>query len=239
MVDPGAPLNFLIYIYGQQLFTDVPDEASQTYQTYVHWLKYHLHPFLLNTLLMKKDRPNISLSALSWSWIPDLDTHTPYIPPHPQRGTRYHRYTTLLLPQQSPTNEISVPILLEKDRCGFDVRAFMEKYGLDGSKGGGVHMFRELWDPVVSNIHKAALGTSTRIMEFISTNRRFAFICHLQEWKSRNSADRKRRILMLVGGNDMCCRLCSDGCKCTFFRESTLPCDMFNECLQFIGARSL
>jgi hypothetical protein len=99
------------------------------------------------------NRPNIALSALS-SWIPDLDKHTPYIAPHPQRGTRYHRYTTLLLPQQSPFDEISMPILSETDRCGFDVRAFMEQYGLDGNKGGGVHMFREVWDPFVSSIYK-------------------------------------------------------------------------------------
>jgi len=120
---------------------DVPDEANKTYRTYVHWLK-----------------PNIPLSALSSSWIPDLDTHTPYIPPHPQRGTRYHRYTTLLLPQQSPTQEISVPVLSEKDRYGFNVRTFIEQYGLDGSKGGGAHMFREVWDPVVSSIYKDILG---------------------------------------------------------------------------------
>jgi len=120
---------------------DVPDEANQTYQTYVHWLK-----------------PNIPLSALSLSWIPDLDTHTPYIPPHPQRGTPYHRYTTLLLPQQSPTNEISVPVLSQKERCGFNVRGFMEQYGLHESKGGGAHMFREVWDPVVTPIYEDVLG---------------------------------------------------------------------------------
>jgi large subunit ribosomal protein L35 len=67
----------------------------------------------------------------------------------------------LLLPQQSPTEEISVPVLSEKDRYGFDVRAFMEQYGLDGSKGGGAHMFREVWDPVVSSIYEDIWGMST------------------------------------------------------------------------------
>jgi large subunit ribosomal protein L35 len=125
--------------------------------------------FLLYALI-NRDRPNIPLSALSSTWIPDLDTHTPYVPPHPQRGTPYHRYTTLLLPQQSPTNEISVPVLSAKDRCGFDVRAFMEQHGLDGSKGGGAHMFREVWNPVVSNIYKDVLGTSMGVIQFIAAD---------------------------------------------------------------------
>ncbi|KAJ6498040.1 hypothetical protein C8R47DRAFT_1112633 [Mycena vitilis] len=61
---------------------DVPDEANQTYTTFLHWLK-----------------PNIPLSATHMGRIPLLNTHTRYIPPHPQRGTPYHRYTLLLLPQ--------------------------------------------------------------------------------------------------------------------------------------------
>ncbi|KAJ6569513.1 phosphatidylethanolamine-binding protein [Mycena capillaripes] len=61
---------------------DVPDEANQTYTTFLHWLK-----------------PNIPLSATHTGRIPLLNTHTRYIPPHPQRGTPYHRYALLLLPQ--------------------------------------------------------------------------------------------------------------------------------------------
>ncbi|KAJ7051219.1 hypothetical protein C8F01DRAFT_1176268 [Mycena amicta] len=61
---------------------DVPDPENQTYTTFLHWLK-----------------PNIPLSATHAGRIPFLNTHTRYIPPHPQRGTPYHRYVTLLLPQ--------------------------------------------------------------------------------------------------------------------------------------------
>jgi large subunit ribosomal protein L35 len=157
----------LFIFAADELILDVPDELNQTYQTYVHWLKYDPQfSFLLYTL-MNRDRPNIPLSALSSSWIPDLDTHTPYVPPHPQRGTTYHRYTTLLLPQQSPTDEISVPILSEEDRYGFNVREFMQQYGLDGSRGGGAHMFREVWDPVVSRIYRDVLGTFMHVIQSI------------------------------------------------------------------------
>jgi len=115
----------------------VPDEENQTFQTYLHWLK-----------------PNIPLSATARSALADTSSHTPYIPPHPQHGTKYHRYTTLLLPQ---SEEISLPVFSKEERFNFDVREFVEQYGLDGSKGG-VHMFREVWDPEVSKIYEDILG---------------------------------------------------------------------------------
>lgn len=104
-------------------------------------------------------RPNIPLSAsMSNARIPDLDTHTRYIPPHPQQGTPYHRYTTLLLQQPSTTEEISVPIFSEDQRMGFNLRAFMQKYGLDGTKGSGGHMFRQIWNQDVSKIYTDILS---------------------------------------------------------------------------------
>ncbi|KAI0706214.1 phosphatidylethanolamine-binding protein [Cytidiella melzeri] len=118
---------------------DVPDPENNSFQTYLHWMQ-----------------PNISLSTQS-SELTLPTTHTPYIPPHPQRGTPYHRYVVLLLPQQSPTERIKVPVPTAAERLGFDFRAFTEQYGLDGSKGGGAHMWREIWDPTVSEIYKDTL----------------------------------------------------------------------------------
>ncbi|KAH7926219.1 PEBP-like protein [Leucogyrophana mollusca] len=116
---------------------DVPDEANETFQTYVHWLQ-----------------PNVQLSALSPSPLQNINSHTPYIPPHPQRGTPYHRYVLLLLPQQS---HLSIPKLSKEARLGFDVRAFLERYGFDASIGGGAHMWREVWSEGVSGIYSEIL----------------------------------------------------------------------------------
>lgn len=99
-------------------------------------------------------RSNIPLSATSTSALVDASSHTPYLPPHPQQGTNYHRYTTLLLPQ---SEEISLPAFSKEERFNFDVREFVEQYGLDGTKGGA-HMFREVWDSDVSNIYSDILG---------------------------------------------------------------------------------
>ncbi|KAG1725580.1 phosphatidylethanolamine-binding protein [Suillus paluster] len=111
---------------------DFPDETNQTFQTYLHWL--HLSP----------------------SPVPNLNTHTAYIPPHPQRGTTYHRYTILLLPQQS---RLSIPMVAKDKRAGFDVRAFMEQHGLDRNVGGGAHMWREVWSEGVPAVYKDILKT--------------------------------------------------------------------------------
>ncbi|KAJ7171718.1 phosphatidylethanolamine-binding protein [Mycena crocata] len=142
---------------------DVPDEENQTFTTFLHWLK-----------------PNIPLSATHTGRIPLLNTHTRYIPPHPQRGTPYHRYVLLLL-QQPPlpghrytrnteallTDQqarlsqslrdgalLSADLASESDRLGFDVRGFAKQFGLNGALGGGVHMWREVWDKYVGAVYR-------------------------------------------------------------------------------------
>ena len=99
-------------------------------------------------------RPNIPLSTSGPLKIA-ADSHTPYIPPHPQRGTPYHRYVSLLLPQAS---ELSIPIIPDDARLGFNVREFMSEHSLDGSVGGGAHMWREVWDEAVSRIYRDVLS---------------------------------------------------------------------------------
>ncbi|ESK95585.1 hypothetical protein Moror_12659 [Moniliophthora roreri MCA 2997] len=139
---------------------DVPDEANQTFTTYLHWLK-----------------PNIPLSATHRGPITHLNTHTRYIPPHPQRGTPYHRYTILLLPNPPKTSyslnteataprgvptskTLDIPVVSDKERLGFNVREFVKKWGLNAAMGGGYHMFREVWDEHVTHIYEAILGQS-------------------------------------------------------------------------------
>jgi large subunit ribosomal protein L35 len=53
---------------------------------------------------------------------------------------------------------IKVPSLSEAARANFDVRAFCAHYGLDGAKGGGAHMWREVWDQEVSKIYSEVLS---------------------------------------------------------------------------------
>ncbi|KAI0668656.1 PEBP-like protein [Trametes maxima] len=119
---------------------DIPDPETQSFTSYLHWLQ-----------------PNIPLSAFTTSPTVPLDTHTRYVPPHPQRGTPYHRYVLLMLPQTSPTEPIDIPVFSEADRLGFNFRAFAEQYGFNGVRGGGAHMWREVWDETVSHIYQHTL----------------------------------------------------------------------------------
>ncbi|KAI0307390.1 phosphatidylethanolamine-binding protein [Multifurca ochricompacta] len=113
---------------------DVPDEESQTFKTYLHWLQ-----------------PNITLSATTAGLLPSA-SHMPYIPPHPARGTPYHRYVLLLLPHANPGAKLSLsPGPLKRD--AFDVRKFVHENALR-TDGGGAFMWRAVWDEESSRIWK-------------------------------------------------------------------------------------
>lgn len=113
---------------------------------------------LFRVWLLNSARPNVELHTFSKNPIPLTTTHTPYIPPHPQRGTPYHRYVIMLVPQQNPTERIKVPVPTEQERLGFDYRAFAATHGLDATKGGGIFMWREVWDETVSKIYAEVLS---------------------------------------------------------------------------------
>lgn len=102
--------------------------------------------------------PNIELSALAHRIkVPKGN----YLPPHPQAGTPYHRYAILLF--QNPRGEkLNLPVsdyLTTRDQ--FDMRSFVAQHGFDmdtKGHGGGVFMWREVWDETVSDIYRNTLS---------------------------------------------------------------------------------
>lgn len=119
---------------------------------------FRLSPFLL--CLHTAHRPNIPLSAARRITRISPVPHLPYIPPHPQQGTPYHRYVLLLLPHASPTTALDIPIPTDAERHRFDLRAFVDQWGLDAT-GGGAHMWREVWDEAVGELYKDVLSKSS------------------------------------------------------------------------------
>ncbi|KAK4046927.1 hypothetical protein OIV83_005718 [Microbotryomycetes sp. JL201] len=111
---------------------DVPDEESQSFTTFAHLLV-----------------PNIPLSATKTSL--QSDATLPFVPPHPQNGTPYHRYTALLLAQSQPLSLDASNI----DRTGFSVRQFVQDNGLEPV---GITFTRQIWDESVTAIYKNILG---------------------------------------------------------------------------------
>ncbi|PWN47630.1 PEBP-like protein, partial [Violaceomyces palustris] len=119
---------------------DAPCEETESFKTYAHWLV-----------------TDVPLSATANTIPSDLSHQLPYIPPHPQKGSPYHRYTTLLLrqPEGSPSSTSSDPI----DRENFNVSDYILRNGLTPV---GIHFWREIWSKEnaadVSKIYSEILG---------------------------------------------------------------------------------
>lgn len=103
-------------------------------------------------------RPNIPLSATSKSPIVPAPPLTYYVPPHPQKGSPYHRYCLFLLPQPDATQPTKIPVIKDEVRLGFNLREFCGAHGYDVSAGGGAHMWREVWNETVSDIYRDTLS---------------------------------------------------------------------------------
>ncbi|CAJ0626071.1 11172_t:CDS:2 [Entrophospora sp. SA101] len=101
---------------------DMPDTKNQSYQT--QWL------WLIRNIPLNATKSNILGGQII----------LPYTPPHPPKGTFYHRYTFAIFEQFN--NE---KILVNNNNVGpnMDVRSFVEKYKLTLR---GATFFREVWD---------------------------------------------------------------------------------------------
>ncbi|KAI8367400.1 phosphatidylethanolamine-binding protein [Choanephora cucurbitarum] len=124
----------------QRLYTlmlvdpDSPDVENQTYQQRCHWLI-----------------TNVPLSATS-PIVKEGDSVLDYIPPHPQKGTKYHRYT-LIAYEQPNEGQTKVDIKVDS-RDQFDVKGLAETHGLQVS---GATFFRQVWNESVSKIYNEIL----------------------------------------------------------------------------------
>ncbi len=130
---------------------DSPDEHKAAFRPYAHWLLEDVELSATQTSLQTGG--GAGKEVLS------------YVPPHPQRGTPYHRYTVLLLSREagaasgavdSSTNANAQPI----QREAFDVRAYMQQRGLGVA---GLHFWRGIWKEgptaqAVEQVYRDVLG---------------------------------------------------------------------------------
>lgn len=117
----------------------------------IGWCKHWDHLFH-SLLLSLYYRTNVPLSATE-SIVKDGETVLDYIPPHPQKGTKYHRYT-LIAYEQPNSGKDKVDIKVDS-RDGFDVKGLVERHGLQAR---GVSFFRQVWDETVSQIYSDILS---------------------------------------------------------------------------------
>ncbi|KAG0300617.1 hypothetical protein BGZ98_009042 [Dissophora globulifera] len=116
---------------------DVPDEENQTFKQQIHWLM-----------------TNVPLSATETKVVTEnADVVLSYVPPHPPKGTKYHRYTLLVAEQPNGGQD---KIQMDQDRVSRElmVRDLCSQYGLDVK---GLTFFRQVWDKDVSRIFRDIL----------------------------------------------------------------------------------
>jgi large subunit ribosomal protein L35 len=111
-------------------------------------------------LLTLIPRPNIPVSSTSTSPISlsDEASSALWIPPHPQKGTPYHRYCVFLLEHPEPNKRVEIEPIDQEGRNSFILRDFVARWGFKPQTGGGAHFWRSIWDPEVSEIYKKIIG---------------------------------------------------------------------------------
>ena len=98
---------------------------------------YRCHYLAVNVPLSPSS-PSISLPSISQD-----QTVFPWLPPHAQKGSPYHRLSIFILqqPQSSTLKPSAIRECYQRD--GFNLRSFNDKYLV---KPVGATLFRSIWD---------------------------------------------------------------------------------------------
>ena len=110
--------------------SDVPNLQTDGFDYRCHYLAVNIP--------LSPSSPLISLRA-----IPQRQTVFPWLPPHAQKGSPYHRLSIFIL-RQSENSFLKPSSIQERyNRDGFNLRSFDDKYLV---KPIGVSLFRSVWD---------------------------------------------------------------------------------------------
>ena len=130
-------LNIQVFDKGERLVTimvldsDVPNVEKDRFD-------YRCH-FLATNIPVSPTITSLPFRYLS----PETQVVLPWLPPHAQKGSPYHRLSIFVLQQpEGKTLDIEAMRAKEK-RHGFNLRSFNDRYLM---KPIGVHLFRTIWD---------------------------------------------------------------------------------------------
>jgi large subunit ribosomal protein L35 len=140
-------LNVQSFERGERLVTiaiidsDVPNLAKDGYD-------YRCH-FLASNIPITPTQRTINLSQLS----PSTQLLLPWIPPHAQKGSPYHRLSVFVL-QQKDNIPVDLGVAAKHVKSeGFILRSFVDRHLL---KPIGVHLFRTKWDEGTAEVMRRA-----------------------------------------------------------------------------------
>ncbi|KAH8148367.1 uncharacterized protein LAJ45_07468 [Morchella importuna] len=134
-------LKIIPFRQGEKLCTvavvdpDVPDVEKDGFRYRCHWIVSNIPISPLQT------------QAIGTGAKPS-DTLLPYLPPHVQKGSPYHRYALFVF-EQPGNNRLDSNLKI--DRETFNMRAFQEKHAL---KTVGAYMWRGRWDEDTMEVMK-------------------------------------------------------------------------------------
>ncbi|KAG0213123.1 hypothetical protein BGX28_004949 [Mortierella sp. GBA30] len=118
---------------------DVPDMENESFKQQLHWLVANV-PLSATQTDVTKENANANVV---------LD----YLPPHPPKGTKYHRYTLLVAEQPNGGKD---KVEMDKSRISRETTLsdLCEEYKLDVK---GLTFFRQVWDKDVTKIYNEIL----------------------------------------------------------------------------------
>ncbi|KIX08474.1 uncharacterized protein Z518_03130 [Rhinocladiella mackenziei CBS 650.93] len=120
---------------------DVPNVETDSFDTRCH--------FLASNITISATQPFVDLAKLS----PDSQVLLPWLPPHAQKGSPYHRLAIIVL-QQRNNIPIDLEVAMKKvQREGFTVRSFMSRHMLSPITAS---LFRTKWDDSMAAVMERA-----------------------------------------------------------------------------------
>ena len=141
-------LNIQVFDRGERLVTiavvdpDVPNVETDSFDSRCH--------FLATNVPVSPVAGKVDLARLP----EEAQLIRPWLPPHAQRGSPYHRLAVLVLEQQEDKIYATEDEKLEAGKhSGFDLRSFMRHIR---SKPVGVHLFRTVWDDATAGVMQRA-----------------------------------------------------------------------------------
>ncbi|EXJ84278.1 hypothetical protein A1O3_04945 [Capronia epimyces CBS 606.96] len=120
---------------------DVPNLETDSFDSRCH--------YLASNITISPTKPLVDLTRLS----PDSQVLLPWLPPHAQKGSPYHRLSIVIL-QQKDNIPIDVEVARQKaQRDGFTVRSFMSRHLLTPISAS---LFRTKWDDSTAAVMERA-----------------------------------------------------------------------------------
>lgn len=121
--------------------TDVPNLETDSFDSQCH--------YLASNVTISATKPLVDLASFS----PSSQVLLPWMPPHAQKGSPYHRLSIIIL-HQKDNIPIDLEIAMKKvQRDGFSVRSFMSRHMLTPISAS---LFRTQWDDGMAAVTKRA-----------------------------------------------------------------------------------